>query len=289
MTGLIVACLTHGDLRPEVDPLSGRVTVDELAAGPAPTELAALEHALRIGEAWSARVLAVVAGPPSADNTLRQAASVGADVLRVAWPPASAELDVAADEHPVAAAVANAVRSIGAPDVVVCGDRSAQRGTGAFPGLLAHELGAAQALGLVSLAVPPGSGGDRWLFGERRLEGGRRERLRVRPPAVVSVEAAGVRLRRAPLPAVLAANRAPVPVSAAAPVGTAALRVGAPRPFRPRSHVVPPPPGSDPHQRLLALTGALAAREPPTVVGPLDPPAAADVILEFLRGHGYLD
>ncbi|MBO0731862.1 MAG: hypothetical protein J2P57_21565, partial [Acidimicrobiaceae bacterium] len=68
-----------------------------------------------------------------------------------------------------------------------------------------------------------------------------------------------------------------------------ALRVGAARPFRPRTHVVPAPQGLDPHQRLLALTGALAAHDPPTVVGPLDPPEAADTIIEFLRSHGYLD
>ncbi len=66
-------------------------------------------------------------------------------------------------------------------------------GTGALPAFLAHELAAAQALGLVTLTTD----GHR-LAAERRLDGGWRERLTVPCPAVCSVEAAGVRLRRAP-------------------------------------------------------------------------------------------
>jgi electron transfer flavoprotein beta subunit len=52
--------------------------------------------------------------------------------------------------------------------------------------------------------------------------------------------------------------------------------------------VVAPPEEDDPRLRLLALTGALVAHDPPTVVGPVDAPAAADALLDYLHRHGYL-
>jgi len=130
---------------------------------------------------------------------------------------------------------------------------------------------------------------------ERRLDGGWRERLRVTAPAVCSVEAAGVRLRRAPLRAALAAAGAVVPVAAplaaphaALPAGAAApaLRIGGPRPYRPRTSLVAAPTG-DSQQRLLSLTGALVAHDPPRLVGPIDADGAADELLAYLARHGY--
>ena len=132
---------------------------------------------------------------------------------------------------------------------------------------------------------------------ERRLDGGWRERLRVTLPAVCSVEGAGVRLRRASLAGALAVDRVPTPVdrslevasAAGPPAARAPSTSGPPRPFSPRTRVLPPPEGDDPRLRLLALTGALVAHDPPTVVQPADAAEAADVLLAFLVRHGYLD
>ena len=49
---------------------------------------------------------------------------------------------LAADPSPLATALAGAIRAAGSPALVVCGDRSAERGVGAVPALLAHHLGA---------------------------------------------------------------------------------------------------------------------------------------------------
>ena len=75
------------------------------------------------------------------------------------------------------------------------------RGTGSVPAFLAHELGNAQALGLVE--VDTGHAVDRAVDCAcvRRLDGGRREVLDVAAPAVLSVEGSVRRLRRAPLAA----------------------------------------------------------------------------------------
>src|SRR5262245_27467163 len=268
---LIAVCLRVTDLRPEVDPLTGAVTRSAHGAGLSAADEAALERALTIAEAWSGRVLAVAAGPPIADGPLRDAAALGAQVLRVAWPPAGGAhgaepghrsqpfgpadtylADLAGDTRSLAEALVEAIRTVGEPALVLCGDHSPDRGAGALPAQLAHLLGAAQALGLVGLTVAD----DGWLLAERRLDGGWRERLRVPTPAVCSAEAAGLRPRRAALPALLAAGNAPVPV--VEPAGPAPVPAGVTevRAYRPRARVVPPPTGATPRDRLLALTGA---------------------------------
>jgi electron transfer flavoprotein beta subunit len=292
---LIVACLRVNDLRPLVDPLDGSVSRDPLGVGLTPADAAALEHALRLADGGVDRVVAVTVGPPSVEPVLREVAALGVDVVRV---PADDEGDghryaaeLAQDERGLARVIASAVRPFGVPDLVLCGDRSGDRGTGALPAYLAHEFGASQALGLVGLcAEAPGV-----LLVERRLDGGWRERLRVRLPAVCSVEGAGVRLRRASLSGALAADR---PVTAVdhgsggdeppgAGTGAPPLHIDGTRPFTPRTRTVPPPVGDDPRLRLLALTGALVAHEPPVVVHPSDAGEAADVLLAFLARHGY--
>lgn len=293
---LVVTCVRYTDLRPDVDPLTGAITRDVHRAGLSAADEAAVEHALRIAEAWSAHVLVVTAGPAAADGSLREFMALGCDVLRIPWPADGGGLgsdqsfanEVGGDERAAARAVAAAVRAAGDPALVICGDRSADRGTGAFPAFLAHELGAAQALGLVDLR--PDDGG---VLAERRLDGGRRERLRVPRPAVCSVEGAGVRLRRASLPATLAAGRTAVPTATvpavAAHDGAGPITTGPAVPYRPRTRVIPPPDSTAPRQRLLSLTGALVAHEPPTIIGPVDAEQAADALLSFLARHGYLD
>ena len=284
---LVVACLRVTDLRPDVDPLTGSVNGDEWSVGLSPADGAALEHALRIAETWSGHVLAVAAGSPRVETVLRDAMALGASALRI---PVDEHVSgqgltdqLAGDERSLARSIAAALGARGEPVLVVCGDRSADRGTGALPAYLAHELGAAQALGLVAL-----SPGDGELLAERRLDGGWRERLRVPCPAVCSVEAAGIRLRRASLTATLAVQAAGVPEVTVPASHPGRMVVGPLRPFRPRTRVVPPPAGDDPRLRLLALTGALVAHDPPTVIGPVDAPAAADALLDFLHRHGYL-
>ena len=287
MGDLVVACLAPVDQRPEVDPLTGEVLVNQAMASLSPADSAALEHALNAGDTWGLPVLAVAAGGTWVEPALRDAMSVGADALRVPYPAGHTAdgpqicdgVELASDPEPLASELAGAIRSAGNPVLVVCGDRSSLSGAGAVPSLLAHHLDAAQALGLVSISFEP----DRSVVAERRLDGGWRERLRLTPPAVCSVEAAGVRLRRAPLERTIGAASAHVPNARPADhPARSAVRVGTPRLYRPRTKVVPPPAGGT-HERILSLTGALLNREPPRVVGPIEPDAGADELLEFLR------
>jgi electron transfer flavoprotein beta subunit len=270
---LVVACLRITDLRPEVDPLTGSVRRDAWGIGLSAADGAALEHALRIRDAWSGRLLAVAAGPATVEPVLREVAALGASVLRIPAPDLGIEhgyaRDLGADEHELARTLAAALRPWGRASLVLCGDRSVDRGTGALPAFLAHELGAAQALGLVALEVAPAGDG---------------------------VLVAGTRLRRASLAGALAAEGMTVPVeqvrsaeAVEAEEGRGQVQVGPSRAFTPRTRVLPAPEGADPRLRLLALTGALVSHDPPTIVGPVGSAEAADELVGFLVRHGYLD
>jgi electron transfer flavoprotein beta subunit len=273
---LIAACLKWVDRRPEVDPLDAAATHDRRTSGPSDADQAALEWALRLGEAWSLDVVAVTAGPTEVEPMLRAALAAGAtSTTRIDLPFQAASEEVAAA---LVAAVPTAV------DVVVCGAWSPDRGSGSVPAYLAAGRNSRQALGLVGLAVDDTRA--RTVLAERRLDGGRRERLRVTAPAVLSVEG-GLRLRRASLSAVLRAREAPIEVVPMTRTFVSRRDHVATAPFRPRARVLPGPDAAlDPRQRILALTGALADRDPPRLVR-LDPGAAADELLEQLRAWGY--
>ncbi|WP_205660571.1 mycofactocin-associated electron transfer flavoprotein beta subunit [Amycolatopsis antarctica] len=277
---VIVAALRWVDLSPRVDPLTGAVHTGTPTSGLTAADECALEHALRLAEAMDGDCVAVTAGPEAADTVLRRALAAGASS---AWraPLAESALD---DGRRAATALAGLVRAhCGEPSYVLCGDHSADRGTGATPGFLAAMLGLPQALGVLHLDWDQGR-----VVAQRRLDGGRRERLALAPPAVCSVEPANVRLRRAPLPAVLAARHAELGLTGSEPSTPDRVRTVGTHAFRPRTRRVPAPVGENPNARLLALTGALVEREPPRLTYPADANAAADELLAFLRQHGYL-
>jgi len=272
---LVAAALKWVDRRPEVDALSGAVAHDPRWYGASDADRAALEWALRLGEAWGAEVVAVTAGPVAAEAVLREALAVGADrVLRV-------DLAEGAPSVQVAAALAVVLRGASA---VCCGDWSLDRGSGAVPAYLADRLGAAQALGLV--ALEPTAAGV--IEGDRRLDGGRRERLRVTAPLVVSVEGASARLRRAGLAATLAAARCEVAVVAGPPArATDPAPPAHTAPFRPRPRVRP---GPDPELSALRRVRALLGDPGERIAAELhtlDPEPAADLLLDRLATWGY--
>lgn len=274
----IAACMKWVDHRPEVDPLSGAVRTDWRSSGASDADRAALEWALRLGAAWHQPVVAVTAGTSAADVLLREALAVGArSAVRV-------DVPTDAPSAAVAAAIAGALGDVldETPTLVLCGVWSLDRGSGSVPAFLAAELGAAQALGLVSLASAHGA-----ILAERRLDRGARERVRVPLPAVCSVEGASARLRRAGLPAVIAASE-DARITVARPERAAAddsqpVRT---RPYRPRAKELPPPASPSARERVLALTGILTDRDPPQTLV-LDPSAAADEVLAKLAAWGY--
>jgi electron transfer flavoprotein beta subunit len=244
-----------------------------LAPGLSAADEAAIEMALRHAAATGGSVIAVTVGGATTDRALRSALASGVTTA----------IRVDAPDDMDSAAVADALAPVVTHSAAVwCGDYSADRGTGSVPAFLAARLHRQQALGLVEVE-----------FGNplrviRRLDGGRREVLRVTGPAVLSVEGSVAVLRRAPLRAALASQDAEV-----LPYGTTLMPSGststvAVRKYRPRARVLAPPTGATALERLRALTDASAAPQPGETVeaGPAD---AARRIIEVLGDWGYLD
>jgi electron transfer flavoprotein beta subunit len=270
---VIAACLKWVDRRPEIDPLDAHVHTDARTAGASPADEAALEWALRTGEATGRPVLAISAGPPAAEAVLREALAAGA-ARAVLVPMAGTEPSAV-----VARALAAVLREAGVT-TVWCGDHSLDRGSGSVPAYLAAELGVAQALGLVEVRA----GAQGVLTGLRRLDRGRRERVAVADEGVLSVEGSTAHLRRATLAAALSARAATVDRARPAPVDSGAEPTL--RPFRPRARVLAPPAGADAIERIAALTDAGAVKAQREVVT-LTPADAAARVLQAMTAWGY--
>ncbi|MEI2697079.1 MAG: mycofactocin-associated electron transfer flavoprotein beta subunit [Microthrixaceae bacterium] len=291
---MIAVCVKWVDMRPDIDALHGTVEPAVLGAGFSDADQAAVEVALRLGAARGGQVLAVCMGPVAADEGLRELSATGVDrVVRIDGDGSEASAAVAEQlaatitaelAAGLAATSTDAAGGSGGDLLVLCGDVSVDRGSGSVPAFLAHELEAAQALGLIQVETDVASpAGEIEVL--RRLDGGRRERLSVCTPAVLSVEGGVVELRRASLAAVLRTADAEVPTMPGAHRRVADHpRL---RPWRPRARVVAPPAGATALDRIVSLTGALVERTPP-IARELDPEDAADAILEQLRAWGYV-
>ena len=112
-----------------------------------------------------------------------------------------------------------------------------------------------------------------------RLDGG----------GVLSVEGSTARLRRAGLGAVMSSGRAPIEVVTPGPAAreaNGAADAHLLRPFRPRARVLPAPAGTTALDRVRALTESTTASSHSHEVVVLDPPAAADRILDVLACVG---
>ena len=273
----ILACLKWVALRPEVDPLTGAVSVDARFSGAGPADASALEWALRLAGQVGGTVTAVSVGGPRCEPILRDALAAGAArAVRIDGPDG-------ADSRAVAVAIADLARQSAFIELIVCGDLSLDRGSGSVPAFVAHELGWPQALGLVAAATAD----EGWVL-ERRLDQGRRERLRLVGQGVASFER-GPELRRASLSGTLAAGTAtvevrPMPLVAPDPHRPTVTGSG---PYRPRSKVKPAPAGST-RDRLLDLLG-VHDDSTGAELHEVSPAEAARLVVDRLAEWGYLE
>lgn len=245
---------------------------DARFAGMSPADHAALELALQCAKHTAGAVTAITVGPQAAETVLRDAIACGAaHAVRVDAPVATASADIAAM---IASAASHAAW-------IWCGDYSTDNGSGSVPSFLAAALQARQALGVINISFE-----NDGIVATRRVDGGRREVLDVRAPAVISVEGATARLRRASLSAMRAAATAHIDVVTPMVAGrTSDYTV---HPYRPRARALAAPSALDALDRVRSLTtsGALATAQ--HEVETLAPAAAAARIVDALRDWGYL-
>jgi electron transfer flavoprotein beta subunit len=268
----------------EIDPLSGAIDQSRLADILNPADAAALELALRWRDAAGGAVNIFTCGPARADQVLRDVLAAGADRAGRVWDSARA----GATPAQTARALAGALRPL-APSLVVCGDHSADHGSGLVPGYLAGLLGMPHAGG-VTRAEPNFAAGR--LAVERRLERGRRERLELPLPALAAVDAGAAELRYAPLPAYMAAQRARIEIIAPEPTSGSNLRLAEVRPPRPRPRQIFIPDADMPAlariEAILSGGAAVRQRKKGEIVEGA-PEEQAERIVSFLEQHGFLD
>ena len=186
----------------------------------------AVEEAVRLKEqlGGSARVTALSIGPARAVETLRKALAMGCDD--------GVHIDDAGaperDPWQIASMIAGFAAGRGF-DLIFTGMQSEDRGSAQVGLLVGERLGLASVTGITAFG---------WLDGamtvERELEGGRRCRLRLRPPALLTCQP-GLNTPRYPtLPNIMKSKRAALAVLSPDSVGLESAKVSS-RNFRPHA------------------------------------------------------
>ncbi len=102
-----------------------------------PFDLYALEEGLRLREAHGGTVKVLTMGPPMAEESLREAVSMGADEAHLVSDRAFAGSDTWCTAYTLAAAV----RKMGPPDLIICGKQAIDGDTAQVGPALAEALG----------------------------------------------------------------------------------------------------------------------------------------------------
>jgi electron transfer flavoprotein alpha/beta subunit len=160
-----------------------------------PGDRHALEEALALRDEADAHVVAVTMGPPEAEDILREALAMGVDEAVLLADEAFAAVDSSA----AAMIVGEAIKKIGAYDLILTGYRGLGDGTGEFAPRLAQYLGLPQIVRACQLTVSDGK-----LTARRTLSAGYTV-LEAQLPAVVSVDEGANMPRHPSLPGSIAA------------------------------------------------------------------------------------
>lgn len=269
----IAVCMKWAPGRPEVNALSGEIRSSSARfGGVSAADQAALEVALQLASQRSMSVTVITVGDDQSEPALHDALAAGAHrAIRV-----DAPLPLSSAETARVLALA-----LGDPALVLCGDYSSDRGSGSVPAYLAAELSIGQALGVVSLT--PQKQGIALI---RRLDGGRREHLRVSDRAVISVEGSVAQLRRASLTNTLAAHKTHIQVIASSI--TAQQVLSTTKPFRPRPRTLAQPQGITALARLHSITNVDSASTRGEQIE-LTAAKSAMYILDMLTRWGYIE
>lgn len=186
-----------------LDQVSYLPLAEDVFYRPNPADRCAVEVALTLREQHGGEVCILSYGPQRVEKTLRDCLSMGANRAVRVW-----EDGYNAGSQAKAYLLARAVESL-SPDLVLCGCRSLDEGSGETPAALAEFLGFPQVVGVTDLEL---SRDRKQVTVNRKLERGRREAIECRLPAVLAVEEGIQQPRYASLPNLLEAYRAQVAV-----------------------------------------------------------------------------
>lgn len=167
-------------------------------------DLHGLEEALRIKDAYGARVTVVSMGPPSAEKALRQCVSMGADEGVLVSDRAFAGADTLATSYVVALTIQKVENEWGPVDIVFCGKQTLDGDTGQVGPGVACRLDIEQMTYVEEVeSLDPVT---REIIVHRHLEDGV-ERVKAKLPVLITALAELNDPRRSSLPGVLRGAR----------------------------------------------------------------------------------
>jgi electron transfer flavoprotein beta subunit len=144
-----------------------------------PIDHFALEEGLALRQVWGGEVIAVSVAPEAGDEILRNALLYGADRAIRFWDD---ELE-GADTWLVSQVIQEGLERVGF-DLILCGTRSGDMGSGLMVSALAHRLNIASATGIIALEVVD----FKQIVADKKLPKGERETYALELPAVLGVE-----------------------------------------------------------------------------------------------------
>jgi len=187
-----------------------------------PYDMVALEEAVRLKEKHGGKVTAVCMGPPQGEASLREALSLGADDAVLLSDRAFAGADTLATSYTLGRAV-DKLSQVLPVDLVFCGKQAIDGDTAQTGPGMATRLGYTQLTYVIEVDwIDPE---QREIQVRRRVEGGV-EVIRGALPALLTVELELAKPRRAPLPALIQALRAPIKVWDARALEASASHIG---------------------------------------------------------------
>lgn len=144
-----------------------------------PIDCYVLEEGIALREKWGGEVIAVSVAPEAGEEILRNALLSGADRAIRLWHD---ELQ-GADTWLVSQVMKEALEKTGF-DLILCGARSGDTGSGFMVSALAHFLNIASATGIIDLEVS----NDRKIMAHKKMLKGGRETYTLEFPAVLGIE-----------------------------------------------------------------------------------------------------
>jgi electron transfer flavoprotein beta subunit len=201
------------------NPETNTLMRDEVESIINPFDTYAIEEALRLKEAHGGKVTVVTMGPPKAEKELREAVAMGCDEAVFL----SAREFAGSDTWATAYTLAQAIRRIGAFDIIFCGKQAMDGDTGQVGPGVANQLGIPQLTYVFKVREIDLEG--RSIQVERLLEEGR-EVVETRLPALLTVVKDINQPRYPTFRGIRTARRLEIPVWGAAEIEAAPQYLG---------------------------------------------------------------
>ncbi|MDW8327997.1 MAG: electron transfer flavoprotein subunit beta/FixA family protein [Anaerolineales bacterium] len=214
----IVACVKQTpDSAAKITVENGKVTWD---AAPVlnPWDEYTVEEAIRLKEKHGGKVTALCLGPETAKEALKTCIAMGCDEAILLSDPAFEGSDALATAY----LLAQAIRKLGAVDLVLCGKQAIDGDTGLVPMALARLLGWSPISYTMYLEVDPVA---RTLKATRLLEQGK-QMVTAKLPAVIGTVKEINEPRYPSFMGIRKASKANIPIWGAADVGADPAKVG---------------------------------------------------------------